>query len=123
MVQLETNGAREQAKAQLENIREMVKALQNEDNEDAEEAIREDPLEVSVRTGWHSPGDNAEPDEYCILLCTGGPAVQLTGNLSHNEPEDVHLEYQDWYKPWARYPLDRDEAADCLRYARQFFFG
>ena len=132
MTQLETNRAREQAQAQLENIREMVKALRdafdngNEEKflvsiEEAEEAIRDSPLMVSVRTGWHSTGNNPEPDEYRILLCTGEPAVQLIGRLYHNWPIDVFLEYQGCVKPWERYPLDRDEKDDCLTYARQFF--
>ena len=144
MTQLETNRAREQAQAQLENIREMVKALrdafdhdtENEDNndngneekilvsiEEAEEAIREDPLEVSIRTGWHGIGNNPEPDEYRILLYTGGSEVVLIGRLYHNLPIDVFLEYQGCVKPWERYPLDRDEKDDCLTYARQFDFG
>jgi hypothetical protein len=43
--------------------------------------------------------------EYRILLCTGGPAVQITGNLSsYNEPAAATLQHQDWFLPWTDYP-------------------
>ena len=48
---------------------------QYHDSEEARQAIQEDPLSVEVRSGWHAPGENSEPDEYNILLGTGGPAL------------------------------------------------
>jgi len=125
------NRAKDQAKLQLESIREMVKALQTaqEENDDkvdeARERILQDPLSVEVRTGWHTPGsEDATPTEYAILLCTGGPAVRIVGDLSeYQEPESAHLEFQDWFTPWTPYLLDAEEEADVLEYARQFYFG
>ncbi|MDD5355695.1 MAG: hypothetical protein PHY56_04120 [Candidatus Omnitrophica bacterium] len=71
-----------QAKAQLDSVLEMVLALEdareaNNDDaiEEAEQSIREDALDVEVRSGWHAPdGERHKPEEYKILLCTGGPA-------------------------------------------------
>ena len=93
------------------------------DEEAAREAIQEDPLEVSVRSDWHQPGGDTELDEYRILLCTGGPAVQITGKLGkHGEPDDAKLQYQDWFTPWCNFPTTSEEDRELLDYARQFYF-
>ena len=129
--QREEDRAKDQAKAQLESIREMVKALKdaeeaNDDNarEEAEQTIQEDPLSVQVRSGWHNPGEKAENEELEILLCTGGPAVRIIGELDeHNEPERARIEFQDWFTSWMDYPLDSEEEEDVLTYCRSFYFG
>lgn len=100
--------------------------------EEAEQTIHEDALSVEVRTDWHTPGshtaeDACTPTEYRILLCTGGPAVQITGDLSgHCEPETATIQYQDWFTPWTEWrgedvPEDAEEI--LLEYARCFWFG
>lgn len=93
-----------------------------EDREDAEQCIQEDPLSVQLRSGWYSPGETPEPYEFEILLCTGGPAVRILGELGeHNKPDRAWLEYQDWGTPWTRFfPASQDT---LLEYARQFYFG
>ena len=123
----ETTQSEEQAAAQMDSIREMVKALQTEDEdkrEQAEATIQEDALEILIRTDWHPLGtDDKDTDkEYLILLCTGGPAVRITGDLNqHSEPKNARLEHQDWGTPWTEYRA-ADEAV-LLEYARQFYFG
>lgn len=124
----DTDRAEGQAKAQLQSIREMVKALEDGeeyDGQDAEEAIQEDPLEVSVRADWHSPGDEQDVDlEYKILLCTGGPAVRIVGDLGRwKEPDNARLQYQDWGTGWETLYTDDEEDDALLTYARQFYFG
>lgn len=96
------------------------------DEEAARQAISEDPLEVSVRcSDWHTPGEESEANEYLVLLCTGGPAVRITGSLgAHAEPEDAQLEYQDWFTPWEKYyAITPEEEKALVSYARQFYFG
>lgn len=94
------------------------------DEEDARERIQEDPLSVEVRSGWCSNPSELKPEEYTILLCTGGPACRIIGDLSeHGDPETARIEYQDWFTPWVDYPLDSEEEADVVRYAQQFYFG
>lgn len=123
--------AKDQAKAQLDSIRQMVKALNDaieaddeEAREEATQAIDEDPLSVQVREGWHNAGEKGEIEEYEILLCTGGPAVRIIGEFNqYNEPERARIEYQDWGTPWTDYPLDTDEEDDVLTYARNFYYG
>jgi hypothetical protein len=79
---------------------------------------------VSVSApGWHSLGD-VVPTHYRILLCFGGPAVQVTGELgAAMEPSDANIEYQNWFTPWTRLPLGDDAQAAVLQYAQQFYFG
>ncbi len=119
--------AKDQAKCQLESIYEMVKDLDSENNHKREKAlqtIQEDPLEVSVRAGWHTPGQNAEDEEYLILLCTGGPAVRIIGDLGgYKEPESAKLQYQDWFTEWENYPLTDEDEKAVLKYVRTFYFG
>jgi len=95
------------------------------DEDKAREVIEEDPLSIEVRTGWHSPGPCSTPEEYKILLCTGGPAVQIIGDLNeHLEPQTATIQGQNWFTPWVSYTettADEDEA--LLTYARQFYFG
>lgn len=140
--------AKEQARAQFESICEMVKRLKhaqectdddctegkdggdtwdnageyhNEDN--AQQVLREDPLDLSVRSGWHLPGESSSPTEYTILLCTGGPAVRILGRLDqYGNPESADLECQDWFTEWQGCYIDDPDDA-LLTYAQQFYFG
>lgn len=136
--------------AWFQSIVEMVDALRAAETtpeghhdyrlgEDARETIQSSVLCVEVRSDWHAPmADNeTKPAEYRILLATGGPALQLTGELSeHGEPETARLEHQDWGTPWT--PLDWTLTTDkgtaelrgwnkyqayLLDFARQFYFG
>ena len=144
--------AKEQGQEQFDSIREMVEALQAanakqeaegysldscEAHEDAERAIHEDALSVDVRGGWHVPGVCQEPSnqygdgkavEYRILLCTGGPAVQIVGDLSeHGEPVTAVMQVQDWFLPWTDFHPDNVLHSEymeiLLAYARCFYFG
>lgn len=74
------------------------------DEDQAREAIDNDPLSIEVRSGWHSPGESGEDEEFSILLCTGGPAVRIRGELDeYNQACRAWLEYQDWFTPWQEY--------------------
>jgi hypothetical protein len=91
----------------------------------AREAIEEDALSIQVREGWHSPGEQGELEEFEILLCTGGPAVRIVGDLDrHKQPDSVRLQYQDWGTPWTEYlDMTSDEREALLTYCQQFYFG
>ena len=124
------NHAEEQAKTQMDSIREMVLTLRaaktDEEREEAEDAIHEDPLSVEVRGDWHTPGEkgSAGVSEYKILLCTGGPAVQIVGELNQcGEPETAEIQHQDWFLPWTTYRVDEEDTEILLEYARQFYFA
>lgn len=119
-----------------ESIRGMVANLESAQmagNEEAlgaaRTAIQEDPLEVAVRSGWHAPGQDSDPEEFCILLSTGGPASRIIGELDQfGNPETARLEVQDWGTPWADCRIESGnewQAVDSvlLAYAREFYFG
>lgn len=99
---------------------------QYHDEEDATRSISEDPLSVEVRSDWHNPGaEEDKPTEYTILLCTGGPACRIIGELDeYGQPDTAQIEYQDWFTPWIRYGDTSNEDDEALlTYARQFYFG
>jgi hypothetical protein len=123
------DGGKDQAAAQYASIVAMVERLDkankgHDDNEqeEARDAIESDPLSVQVRSGWYTPTSEApEAEEFQILLCTGGPAVRIVGELSSNQPDRAWLEFQDWFTPWTRFhDVDKDV---LLTYARCFYFG
>lgn len=92
-----------------------------------EDAMREAPLSVEIRQGWHCPGESAsmEPTEFCILLSTGGPALRVMGELDQwAEPSRCWLEHQDWGTLWTRYFSRTEGRADALRwFASLFHYG
>ena len=121
-----------QARAQLESILEMVKALEvttgtgndDEAREKAEQTIREDALEVSFRSGWAHSRDEMKPKEFNILLCTGGPACRIIGQLDeHGYPETATIEHRDWGTPWTEYRITAEQEEKVLIYCQQFYFG
>ncbi len=148
------------AVAWFQNIVEMVDRLRTkrdgdsgQAHGDAINAIQESVLSVEVRSDWYVPGTAGKwrndtprgqtldsPAEYRILLTWGGPAAQLTGELSeHGEPETARLEFQDWGTPWTEIsprslaitstsPDPSFNAIEKARtylldFARQFYFG
>jgi hypothetical protein len=135
----EENRAREQAAVQLASIQELVTCLAHakecddtacgancpHDEDTAREAIIDDVLSVEVRTDWHTVGavEACKPTDYKILLCWGGPAVQIVGTLdAYNQPDSAKLQYQDWFTTWLDYPLTKAEVETVVKYARQFSF-
>jgi hypothetical protein len=108
-----------------DELRELEEAANgNESEDEARERIQEDALEVQVRGEWHNPGETHNtPSEFYILLCTGGPAVRIMGELNaFCEPARAWIEYQDWGTPWthAVNVIDQDT---LLQYCQQFYFG
>ena len=135
----ETNHGLDQARAQYATIVELLDAyktaMHDEDCyttshhsplDSAEQAIIERPLSVEVRSGWVQAGSvldhNMVPDEYRILLCTGGPAVQITGDCDdHGGPLTARLQHQDWGTPWTDHREGVDEQV-LIQFAG-FFLG
>lgn len=92
------------------------------DEEQARERIQEDALSVEVRSGWASIGETLTPEQFCILLVTGGPAVRIRGEFDgHQEPQRAWLEVQDWGTPWTQYFGAKQDT--LLAYAQCFYFG
>lgn len=124
------NHGMEQAKAQLESIIELVQAYEDEmasdeGDESARQAIEQGPLSVEVRSGWHTPGsEDIDPGQYRIVLCTGGPHVEIRGELNaHCKPETASIMYQDWGTPLTALPVGFSDDEALLSYASVFYFG
>jgi len=131
---VDVDHARAQARAQLDHIIEQVAQLEaaqgDHEREEAEREIFENPLELLVRAarqGWQSPNNPEpfDPAEFQLLMCTGGPAVRVLGDLDqYGDPETASIEYQDWGTPWTLYTtVNPAEREALLKFCSQFFFG
>ena len=114
----------QQARAQVSSIVGMIRALDRgfdrleeqaggyAGEEEARDAIYETPLCAEVRSGWHSVGEDAgDPEEFRIVLCTGGPHVELTGDIGGM----VRVVFRDWGESGEYYP-DADERSALERF-------
>jgi len=135
--------AKDQAKAQIETICDMMKALKIAqekgsgngyeaiyegdmvDEEGMREIIEQDALSVRIRSDWQEPGKSLTPTEFELLLCTGGPAVRIVGELDeYNEPESPRVQYQDWFTHWMDYREITDKQSKLiLEYCRMYYFN
>ena len=113
-----------------DELRELTEAatIEGEVQTDADavrDRIQESPLSVEVRSGWYSSGsEENKPEEFCILLSTGGPALRLCGDLDeHGTPTRAYLQYQDWGTPWTDYYAGKGSGAVLLTFAQQFYFA
>jgi hypothetical protein len=95
------------------------------DADEARQRIEEDALDIAVRCGWRPLGHLADPEEFYILLCTGGPSVRIIGDLDDNmQPERPRLEYQDWGTSWTELiSIESHERAALQSYCAAHFFG
>lgn len=113
----------ELAEAAKDELAELLEDAAGYTSGDAvRDAIQEDPLSVEIRSDWHSVGESLEASEFRILLCTGGPAVQIRGELDeYKTPCRAWIEYQDWGMPWTQF-FDASQET-LLTYCQQFYFG
>lgn len=95
-----------------------------EDEDALRDKIQESALSIEVREPWHTPNDPAaSPDEYQILLTTGGPALRISGDLGkYNTPESYELEYQNWGTGWTRFTEKIEDLDDALEYFTGCFY-
>jgi len=92
------------------------------DQDEARERIQEHPLSVEVRSGWSSLGDKPNMEEFRIVLCTGGPHVEIRGEFDFNcRPYRAWLQYQDWGTPITQ--LFEVKQSTLLAYCQEFYFG
>lgn len=91
--------------------------------EDAEQAIREDPLSLNVRSCWHELRSGVDlyivDMEYMIEISTGGPAARIIGDLDdHSMPCTARLQVRNWGTEWT--DVGELSRARALEYACQF---
>jgi hypothetical protein len=108
---------------ELEDLEEAAGGNNNDD--DAREQIYQDPLSIQVRDGWRGVGqaNDEGPNEFEILLCTGGPAVRILGEFGeHCSIANARIQHQDWFVPWTDYSLTDEEREAVLAYCQVFNF-
>lgn len=121
------NNAMANGRAWYSTMKALVERLAEADAytfDEAAQEIQDGPLSVLVRDGWRQPGqaDQDGPEEYEILLSTGGPALRIYGKLGeYTAPATAELQAQDWGTPWTRVPDCEEDV--LLAYAQQFYFG
>ena len=114
---------RQQARAQAAEIARMVDAANGcKDEDEAREAIQDHPLSIEVRSSWTTAGDKPNMEEFRIVLCTGGPHVEIRGEFDINgQPYRAWLNYQDWGTPLTQF-FDIEQST-LLTYCSNFYFG
>jgi len=141
----ENNRALRNAQAHISGWVDAFAKYQALDNEDAKEVeldgetftdaseistrMQEGSLSVAVRDGWRAPGscsreETAGPEEFEVLVSTGGPAFRIIGGLDqHCQPENVRAEHQDWGTPWIEVELSNEEQEAVDWFAGLFYYG
>ena len=101
----------------LETLQELIEQADGcESRDEALERLENNPLEILFRSDWEYDTDHFTPSEFVILLCSGGPAVRIRGELDHNGyPSRAWVEYHDWGTPWNWLC---DHRSTALEYAR-----
>lgn len=89
--------------------------------DDLRQRIEEMPLSVQVREGWREPfADRGEPEEFLILLSTGGPALRIYGDIGGKHA----LQWQDWGTPWTDYHDTTEEQDKAISaFVGLFYLG
>lgn len=99
-----------------------ISDITDETADEVEDAARGLVLAVEVRSGWCVVGSEAlEPEEFQIILSTGGPACRITGEIRDGEPCRSEIQWQDWETPWIRLAGQQCDALDW--FAGLFYFG
>ena len=114
---------REWAEANAEELAELEAASGgNASEEEAREAIRQDALSVELRSGWARSKEEFEPEEFRIVLCTGGPHVELVGDLDRGTPSRIRVLCRGWGTSGEYFPSSEESKA-LTTYCAQFYFG
>lgn len=86
------------------------------DQDAAYDAIIEDPLSIEFRSDWVSQGEMMTRNEYRIVLCMGGPHVELRGEFDYRDsPCSVRVLFKDWGESGELTEFDRDATMSYVR--------
>lgn len=108
----------------LDTLNELIEqAAGCSDSDEALELLEENPLSVRYRSDWESDPADLVPTEFEILLCTGGPAVRIHGEIgSYGTPSRAWVEYQDWGTPWTELPTYQGTALEYAQLLIQVYY-
>lgn len=88
---------------ELEELEESAGDCESQD--EALDLIQEGPLSIEYRSGWISPGEELTPGEFRVVLCTGGPHVEIVGDCDLSR---VRILFRDWGDSGELFDFDRD---------------
>lgn len=98
----------------VEELEELEEAAGDcESQDEALERIQDHPLSIEYRSGWASPGEELTREEFRIVLCTGGPHVELVGDVDGSR---IRVLYKDWGGSGELFDFDRDAVAQYVAY-------
>ena len=125
MTTKEVSRAAEQAQAQLDEIQRLSDLLDKDpDNDDLQEELRGLALSQEVRSCWQTVGQELEAGMYRLVLCTGGPHVEVTGSLGlGGDPDIGTLWFSDWGTQLTQVNLTEPEQELLLWFAQSFYWG
>lgn len=89
------------------------------DEDEARERIQDDPLSIEVRSDWCTSASEMSPSEARIVLCTGGPHVEILCDLDQGQPSRPRVIYKDWGTSGELFDFDHDSV---VTYLEQFYF-
>jgi hypothetical protein len=117
--------AAEQAQAQLDSIQRLSDLLDADpDNDELQDELRDLALSQEVRSCWQTIGQELEAGMYRLVLCTGGPHVEIVGSLGvGGDPDSATLYCQDWYTRKEEVPISQPEEELLLWFAQSFYWG
>jgi len=117
--------AAEQAQAQLDEIQRLSDLLDADpDNDELQDELRGLALSQEVRSCWQTIGQELEAGMDRLVLCTGGPHVEIVGSLDGaGDPDAATLYCQDWYTPKEEVPISKEEEKMLLWFAQSFYWG
>ena len=94
-----------------------------ESADDARDRIGERPLSVEFRSAWTTGPGEMEIEEFRIVLCCGGPHVELRGDVGeHGSASRVYFRYS-WSGESGEYWGDDDESSAAREFAEYFLQG
>ena len=92
-----------------------------EDQDDVIGAMIDNALSCEVRSGWTVSPEGLTAEEFRIVLCTGGPHVEIMGELNEfKEPDRAWIQFTDWGTPMTTLVSDGEA---LLTYCQRFYFG
>ena len=91
---------------ELEKLRTEAGEFDNQD--EALKAIHNNALSVEYRSGWESDRSDMTPAEVRVVLCTGGPHVEIVADISQGGVSRPRILYRGWGVAGELYDFNTD---------------
>ena len=103
----------EAAREAMDEFPKEMAEFQSED--DLREAIDTNALSIEFRSGWSSDREDLEPEEVRVVLCTGGPHVEIVADFdSRTGVSSPRVLYRDWGTSGELFDFDHSDVVAYL---------